>query len=217
MASRVVLMGPPGAGKGTQATAISLHLKIPHIASGNLLRENRAAGTPLGKEASGYMDKGQLVPDKVVIDMILDRLSKPDAANGFLLDGFPRTTEQASALDKALGNRSVGLALNIKVSADELVKRLGGRLTCRVCQTPYHPVSAPPRMAGKCDKDGGELYQRDDDKPEAVRNRIAVYDKQTSPLIDYYKKQGKLVEVNGEQGIEKVERDVLATLGAKAK
>lgn len=215
--SRVVLMGPPGAGKGTQATAISQHLKIQHIASGNLLRENRAAGTALGKEASGYMDKGQLVPDKVVIDMILGRLTKADAVNGFLLDGFPRTTEQASSLDKALGAKSVSLAINIKVSTNELINRLGGRLTCRNCQTPYHIVNAPPEVAGKCDKCGGELYQRDDEKPEAIRTRIDVYEKQTAPLIEYYRKQHKLVEINGEQAIDKVERDVLATLGVKAK
>jgi len=213
---RIVLMGPPGAGKGTQATAISQRMKVPHIASGNLLREHRARGTPLGKEASSYMDKGLLVPDDLVIRMVLDRLGQPDAKEGFLLDGFPRTGEQASALDKALGARGVEVALNIAVSTEELVKRLGGRLTCRTCQTPYHPVTAPPKAAGKCDRDGGELYQRDDDKPEAVRQRIDVYNRQTAPLVQYYRSRGTLREINGEQSIEKVERDLFSTLGAKA-
>ncbi|MSP78335.1 MAG: adenylate kinase [Dehalococcoidia bacterium] len=213
--ARIVLMGPPGAGKGTQASAISKKLQVPHIASGNLLREHRAAGTPLGEQASGYMDKGQLVPDDVVIGMILDRLTKSDAAHGFLLDGFPRTIEQATALDKGLGSKPVEQALNIKVSTEELVKRLSGRLTCRNCQTPYHPISAPPKVTGKCDRCGGELYQRDDDKAETVRNRIVAYDKQTALLSDYYKKQHKLVEVNGEQGIDTVQVEIFKALGVK--
>lgn len=213
---RIVLMGPPGAGKGTQATAISQRLSVPHIASGNLLREHRAKGTALGKEASTYMDKGLLVPDDLVIRMVLERLNQPDAKNGFLLDGFPRTREQAEALDRSLGQRGVQVALNIAVGADELVKRLGGRLTCRTCQTPYHPVTAPPKVAGRCDKDGGELYQRDDDKSDAVRQRIEVYNKQTSPLVEYYGRRGTLKEVNGEQDIDRVQTAIFAALGGRA-
>ncbi|MSQ12444.1 MAG: adenylate kinase [Dehalococcoidia bacterium] len=213
---RIVLMGPPGAGKGTQATAISQRLSVPHIASGNLLREHRAKGTPLGEEAGASMDKGLLVPDGLVIRMVLDRLNQPDAKDGFLLDGFPRTGEQAEALDKSLGLRGVQMALNIAVGTDELVKRLGGRLTCRTCQTPYHPVTAPPKVARRCDKDGGELYQRDDDKPDAVRQRIEVYNKQTSPLVEYYGRRGTLKEINGEQAIDHVQTAIFAALGVKA-
>jgi adenylate kinase len=210
-----VLTGPPGAGKGTQATAISEHLKIPHISSGNLLREHRSKGTPLGKQASQYMDAGKLVPDDVVIGMVLDRLAQKDAVNGFLLDGFPRTGEQAQALDRSLGAKAVEIALNIAVSSDELVRRLSGRLTCRKCQTPFHAVTNPPKVPGKCDNCGGELYMRDDDKPEAVRQRIEVYNKQTSPLIEYYQRKGVLKNINGEQDINRVKVDILRALDSK--
>ncbi|MSQ11378.1 MAG: adenylate kinase [Dehalococcoidia bacterium] len=209
---RIVLMGPPGAGKGTQAAAIAGHLGVPHIASGNLLREHRASGTPLGKQAGSYMEKGLLVPDQVVINMVLKRLRRDDCQRGFLLDGFPRTGEQAEALDKALAPRGVQLALNIAVPADELVHRLTGRLTCRSCQTPYHQVTNPPKAPGRCDLCGGELFQRDDDKPEPVRKRVEVYERQTAPLVAYYRRKGVLRQVDGKQSIQKVQEEVLSKL-----
>ncbi|MBI2935435.1 MAG: adenylate kinase [Chloroflexi bacterium] len=207
---RVVLMGPPGAGKGTQAKDLAQSLGVPHVASGDLLREHRAAGTELGRKANTYMERGLLVPDEVVIKMMHERLSSQDCQQGFVLDGFPRTLQQAQALDEALKERGIELVINIAVSAEELVRRLGGRLTCRACQFTYHPVSAPPRVEGVCDRCGGALYQRDDDRPEAVRQRIEVYNVQTAPLIDYYRRQGKLKEINGEQAIEKVATELRA-------
>jgi adenylate kinase len=166
--------------------------------------------------AKSYMEKGMLVPDDVTIKMILERISAPDCAYGFVLDGFPRTIEQAQALERTLGKEGVDRVLYIKVPSEELVRRLSGRWLCRYCQTPYHMVNNPPKVEGKCDLCGGELYQRPDDREEAVRKRIEVYHAQTMPLIDYYLKQGKLVEVDGEGSIDKISEDLIAAIGKRS-
>jgi adenylate kinase len=210
----IVLLGPPGAGKGTQAQVISKSLGLPHISSGDIFRNNIKNQTELGKLAKGYMDRGELVPDDVTIAMIRERLSGPDCATGALLDGFPRTPAQAAALDKMLSefDGAVQKVPLISVVEDVLVERLTGRWTCRAQGHVYHEKYNPPRSAGMCDVDGSELYQRDDDKAETVKRRIRVYLEQTQPLIDYYQLQGKLVEVDGTQAIERVSADILAAL-----
>ena len=215
MPTYIVLLGPPGAGKGTQAKIISEQKSLPHISSGDIFRENLKNQTELGKLAKGFMDRGELVPDDVTIAMIRERLARPDCANGALLDGFPRTPDQAAALDAMLAEMSgkVNWVPYINVPEDELVRRLTGRWTCRVNPAHiYNIQSNPPTKAGICDVDGSELYQRDDDKEETVKNRIQVYFKQTQPLIDYYRKAGVLVEVDGLQAIEKVGADLLKLL-----
>jgi len=211
---RIILLGAPGAGKGTQAVTISKTLGLAHIASGDLFRQEQANGTELGLLAKSYMEKGQLVPDEVTVKMILGRIKQPDCAKGFLLDGFPRTLDQAKALDAALkpSDSDIDMVVYIKVSDDELIKRLSGRWICRNCQAPYNVVEAPPKIKGKCDQCGGELYQRADDTEETARKRLEVYFNQTMPLIDYYTKAGKLVEVNGEQSIGAVGKDIIAVL-----
>jgi len=211
---RVVLLGPPGAGKGTQAATISKRLAVPHIATGDLFRQAQNSGTPVGLLAKSYMEKGMLVPDEVTIQMVQERLSNADCRQGFLLDGFPRNVAQAQALDKMLSSKSNGLskALNIKVSTEELVRRLSGRWICRNCQTPYHAVNAPPKSPGVCDKCGGPLYQRPDDREDTVRQRVRVYLEETAPLVDYYQKKKILVEVNGEESIEAVQQQLLEAL-----
>ncbi|MDY6907930.1 MAG: adenylate kinase [Chloroflexota bacterium] len=210
----VVLVGAPGSGKGTQAGQISQRLGLAHVASGDLFREAASRGDELGQKVKSYMEQGLLVPNDVTISMILERIERPDCAAGFILDGFPRTLEQAQALDGALGEKgkAIDRVVYINVSADELVRRLGGRWICRSCQAPYHEVSSPPRVAGKCDRCGGELYQRADDTPETVRKRIEVYLKETAPLIDYYQGQGRLVEIDGERGIDEVGADMVAAI-----
>ena len=210
----IVLLGAPGSGKGTQAGAISEELGVAHVASGDLFREAQSRGDELGRQVKSYLEQGLLVPDEITIRMILERIAAPDCAEGFVLDGFPRTLEQARALDLALGEmgKAVEVALHIKVSTEELVRRLSGRFICRQCQMPYHQVTSPPEVTGRCDRCGGELYQRPDDLPETVRKRIEVYFAQTAPLIDYYRQVGKLVEVNGEGGIVEVGQEVLAAL-----
>lgn len=210
----VILLGAPGAGKGTQAVTISKKLGLAHIASGDLFRKEQESGSELGKIAKSYMEKGQLVPDDVTVRMVLGRIAAPDCVKGFLLDGFPRTLEQAKALDKALAaqGKRVDRVLYIKVSVKELLRRLSGRWICRNCQAPYNIVELPPKVKGKCDRCGGELYQRADDTEETARKRLDVYFNQTMPLIEYYTKSGTLVEVNGEQGVEAVGRDVIAVL-----
>jgi len=208
-------LGAPGSGKGTQAGAISERLGIAHIASGDLFREAQNRGDELGRQVKSYMEQGLLVPDEITIRMILERIAAPDCAGGFILDGFPRTLEQAKALDRALGERgeAVDMVLWIEVSREELVRRLGGRFICRDCQTPYHQETSPPRIAGRCDRCGGELYQRPDDSPETVRKRIEVYFEQTAPLLDYYKETGKPVKViDGEGSIEEVEERAITAL-----
>jgi len=210
----VILLGAPGAGKGTQAVTISKKLGLAHIASGDLFRKEQESGSELGKIAKSYMEKGQLVPDDVTVKMILGRIAAPDCAKGFLLDGFPRTLEQAKALDRALKSqgKKIDMVLYIKVSVKELLRRLSGRWICRNCQAPYNIVELPPKIKGKCDRCGGELYQRADDTEETARKRLDVYFNQTMPLIEYYTKSGTLVEVNGEQSVEAVGRDVIAVL-----
>ena len=215
MSARVVLLGPPGAGKGTQASLIARRRGIAHIASGDLFRKHLGEGTELGKLAKTYMDKGELVPDGVTIRMALDRMAEPDAGQGYVLDGFPRTMEQARALDAALEARSesIDAAPLIEVETEELVRRLAGRWICRACQTPYHATSSPPKSEGACDACGGELYQRDDDKAEVVRARLETYERQTAPLIDYYDAQGKVARVNGEQAVERVTAELERVIG----
>jgi len=214
MKLRIVLLGAPGSGKGTQAAVVAQRLGIDHIASGDLFREAANRGDELGQEVKAYMEKGLLVPDEVVIKMILESLSASDSARGFILDGFPRTLEQAKALDRSLeqSEGKIEKALYIKVSTEELVKRLGGRLICRNCQTPYHEINSPPKVAGRCDLCGGELYRRPDDAPQTVRKRLEVYFAETAPLIAYYREVGKLVEINGERGIEEVGEELTAAL-----
>lgn len=216
---KIILLGAPGAGKGTQAVTLSKKLALAHIATGDLFRKEQESGTELGKIAKSYMEKGQLVPNEITVKMLLGRIAAPDCAKGFILDGFPRTLEQAKALDQALAaqKKSIDKVLYIKVSTKELLKRLSGRWICRDCQAPYNIVELPPKVAGKCDRCGGELYQRADDTEETARKRLDVYFTQTAPLIEYYTKAGRLVEVNGEKGVEAVGCDLIAVLGAKSR
>ena len=207
---RLIFLGPPGAGKGTQARELAREWSVPQIATGEMLREAVAAGTPLGREAKRIMDTGALVPDDVMVGLIAERLRQPDAERGFILDGFPRTIAQAEALDhllKDLGQR-LDRVLFFEVSEAELVRRLTGRRLCRRCQTAFHVVSAPPRQEGVCDRCGGELYQRDDDSEATVRNRLQVYDRQTSPLLDYYRSRHLLTTIRGEGAIGTIRDDI---------
>ncbi|MEN6523153.1 MAG: adenylate kinase [Anaerolineaceae bacterium] len=210
----IVLLGPPGAGKGTQAKGLAEKLRLAHISSGDIFRENLKAQTELGKLAQTYMDRGELVPDDVTIAMINDRLQKPDCDRGAVLDGFPRTPAQADALKEMLKklDGEVIRAPFINVPAQVLIERLGGRWSCRAQGHVFHEINNPPKTAGVCDYDGSELYQREDDKAETVKRRIDVYIQQTSPLLDYYKNAGLLVEVDGTQAIEKVTTDLLAAI-----
>jgi adenylate kinase len=210
----IILLGAPGAGKGTQADSLSGELNLPHIASGDLFREALKKETELGLLAKSYMERGELVPDEVTIKMILQRIEMPDCVSGCLFDGFPRTLAQAEALDKGLADKgkSIDKVLYIKVSNEELLKRLGGRWLCQNCQTPYHLITAPPKVPGKCDKCGGELYQREDDKEKTVKERLRVFFAQTIPIVDYYRGQSKLIEVNGNQGIQEVAKEIILSL-----
>jgi adenylate kinase len=210
----IVLLGPPASGKGTQAAQLQETLDLPHVASGDLFRENLKHETELGLQAKAYMDRGELVPDDITIAMVMDRLSRSDCADGAILDGFPRTMAQAEALDEALTaqGHKINVVLYIKVPEEVLVERVSGRRLCPVCGEAYHVRFNPPQQPGICDKDGAELYQRDDDKPETVRKRLQVYWEQTSPLIDYYRKQGLLVEIDGDQPIETVHEDLRAAV-----
>jgi adenylate kinase len=209
-----VLLGPPGAGKGTQAAILTKEFGVAHISSGDIFRENLKAQTELGKMAQEYMNRGELVPDDVTISMIQERLSRPDCKQGALLDGFPRTTAQAEALSKMLTlfGGKVEAVPYINVPSDVLITRLTGRWTCRAQGHVYHEKFNPPKVAGKCDEDGSELYQRDDDRLETVMNRINVFMKQTAPLLEYYQEHGLLLEVDGTQPIEQVTAQLLAAL-----
>ncbi|HHW39829.1 MAG TPA: adenylate kinase [Syntrophomonadaceae bacterium] len=211
---RLLIMGPPGAGKGTQAARIAEYCNVPHISTGDIFRAAIKAGTELGMKLKGYLDAGQLVPDAVTIEVIKERLKEPDCSGGFLLDGFPRTIPQAEALDRMLGDLGVRLSavLNIAVSPEALLQRLTGRRICRKCGTPYHVVFNPPAVPGVCDRCGGELYQRSDDSEETVRERLEVYTKQTAPVLEYYRKQGLLKEINGELDIEDVWKEIQSHL-----
>ncbi len=202
----IILLGPPASGKGTQAKRLQQALGLPHVASGDLFRYNLKNETELGLKANAYMEKGALVPDDITIGMVMDRLDRADCDDGALLDGFPRTIAQAEALDAALTEKDaeVTRVLNIVVPNDELVARVTGRRLCRECGASYHVKFNPPEEPGVCDKCGGELYQREDDTEETVRKRIEVYWEQTSPLIDYYKAKGILMDVDGNQSIDAV-------------
>jgi adenylate kinase len=213
MATYIVLLGPPGVGKGTQAKFLAEKTSLKHISSGDLFRENFKNQTELGRLAKSFMDKGELVPDDVTIAMIKDRLARPDCKAGAILDGFPRTPVQAEALHKMLAdfNGDVDLVPFINADPMVLIERMCGRWTCKAMGHVYHEKFNPSKVAGKCDIDGSELYQREDDKTETVTNRIKVYFDQTSPLIDYYRKQNKLVEIDGTQPIERVGEMLLST------
>jgi len=212
----IILLGAPGAGKGTQAATLAEKLGAAHIATGDLFRQALEQGTELGMQAKSYMEEGMLVPDEITAQMVLDRISAPDCEAGIILDGFPRNLEQAEALDKALAGqeRAIDKVVYIKVPEEELLKRLSGRWICRNCQAPYHAVDSPPKVAGKCDRCGGELYQRADDNAETIKNRLKVYSAQTAPLIDYYARAGKLLEVNGEGSVAEVSQRVVAALNS---
>jgi adenylate kinase len=211
----VVFLGAPGAGKGTQAAEVAKALKLAHIATGDMFREAQKKGTKLALEAKTYMEKGLLVPDEITIKMVQERISAPDCKNGVIFDGFPRNLAQAQALDKAMAEQSKAIdkVIYIKVAEGELLKRLGGRWICRQCQSPYHEVASPPKVKGKCDKCGGELYQRADDVPQTIKERLKVFFAQTAPLIDYYTKTGKLSEVDGEGSMDEIKQRILNAVG----
>ena len=212
---KIIMLGAPGAGKGTQAKQIAAKYEIPHISTGDIFRANIKEGTELGKKAKAFMDKGELVPDELTCDLVVDRISKPDAAKGYVLDGFPRTIPQAEALTKALEARGekIDYAINVEVPDENIVHRMGGRRACVGCGATYHLVYAPTKKEGICDVCGGELILRDDDKPETVQKRLGVYHEQTQPLIDYYKNQGILREVDGSVDMEDVFKEILNILG----
>jgi adenylate kinase len=208
----VILMGPPGSGKGTQATRLSEALRIPHISTGDLLRENIANNTPLGKKAKEFMDQGKLVPDALVIEMLFQRVSNPDSQKGFLLDGFPRTIPQAEAFQKQLTQNERVVAINLNVKDETIVKRMASRLTCPSCGAVYSETSVPPKVPGICDKTGAKLIRRKDDEPEVVKKRLEVYREQTLPLIDYYKGKNLLVEIDGEMSPDLVYKEALKSV-----
>lgn len=215
-----ILLGAPGAGKGTQADIIVKEMSLPHVASGDLFRHALKNGTELGKQAESYMKAGNLVPDEITIKMILERIAQPDCKPGCVFDGFPRTLDQAKALDAALEKqgKSIEKAIYIEVPESALLDRLTGRFVCRNCQTPYHKKNFPPKKEGVCDKCSGELYQRADDKEETIKERLKVYFAQTMPLLDYYEKKGRLFRVNGNQHIDQVGKDIVKFLrGLKQK
>lgn len=212
---RTILLGPPGAGKGTQAVKIVEKYNIPHISTGDIFRENIKNKTELGNRAKAYMDRGELVPDELVVEIATDRLTKDDCKNGFLLDGFPRTIFQAEKLDEFLTKRGekIDKVINIDVEKDALVKRITGRRVCKSCGASYHVVNIPPKKEGVCDLCSGELIQRADDTEETVLNRIDVYNKQTKPLVDYYDKAGVIINIDGNKDLDDVLADIVKGLG----
>ena len=213
---KIIMLGAPGAGKGTQAKMIAAKYGIPHVSTGDIFRANIKNGTELGKKAKTYMDAGQLVPDSLTVDLLIDRISQDDCANGYVLDGFPRTIPQAQCLEDALAARgeAVDYAINVEVPDSNIVNRMGGRRACVTCGATYHIVHIPPKKEGICDKCGSELILRDDDKPETVQNRLKVYHEQTQPLIDFYSAKGVLKEVDGTQDMNAVFEDIVKILGA---
>ena len=214
---KLILMGPPGAGKGTQAEKLIDLYQIPHISTGDMFRKAQKEGTALGLQAKSYMDQGQLVPDEVTIGIVRERLSEDDCKNGFLLDGFPRTVHQADALGGILTElgRSLDAVLDIQVNKDFLVERLTGRRVCKACGATYHVSFNAPKVENVCDKCGGELYQRNDDKIETVSNRLDVYAAQTAPLVEYYQSKGMIKSIDGSKSVEEVLADIQAALGSK--
>ncbi|RQX26575.1 adenylate kinase [Staphylococcus warneri] len=210
----IILMGLPGAGKGTQASEIVKKFPIPHISTGDMFRKAIKDETDLGKEAKSYMDRGELVPDEVTVGIVKERISEDDAKKGFLLDGFPRTIDQAEALNSIMAelDRSIDAVINIEVSEEELMNRLTGRRICEKCGTTYHLVFNPPKVEGICDLDGGKLYQREDDNPETVSNRLKVNVKQSKPILEYYDNKGVLNNIDGSKDIEEVTTDVIDIL-----
>ena len=213
---KIIMIGAPGAGKGTQAMKIAEKYQIPHISTGDIFRANIKEGTELGKKAKSYMDQGQLVPDELTLELIMDRFQNPDCANGYVLDGFPRTIPQAEALTEALAKKgeTIDYAINVEVPDENIINRMGGRRACLACGSTYHIVYAPTRVEGICDRCGEKLVLRDDDKPETVKNRLNVYHNQTQPLIEYYTRQGKLAEVDGTQSMEDVFNAIVKIFGA---
>ena len=213
---KLIMLGAPGAGKGTQAKLIADKYQIPHISTGDIFRANIKDGTELGMKAKSYMDAGGLVPDELVIDLVVDRLTWEDAKNGYVLEGFPRTIPQAEALTKALAEKGekIDAAIDIDVPDENIINRMGGRRACVSCGATYHIVNIPPKVEGKCDKCGADLILRDDDKPETVKNRLEVYHEQTQPLIDYYKAEGVLKEVDGTVDMNDVFNAIVQILGA---
>ena len=212
---KIIMLGAPGAGKGTQAKMIADKYGVPHISTGDIFRANIKNGTELGKKAKTYMDQGLLVPDELVCDLVVDRIQQDDCKKGYILDGFPRTIPQAESLDKALQaiGEKMDYAIDVEVPDENIVKRMGGRRACVGCGATYHLVYAPTKKEGICDVCGGELILRDDDKPETVQKRLGVYHEQTQPLIDYYKNQGILREVDGSVDMEDVFKEILNILG----
>ena len=212
---KIIMLGAPGAGKGTQAKQIAAKYQIPHISTGDIFRANIKNGTELGKKAKEYMDQGLLVPDELTCDLVMDRIGQEDCANGFVLDGFPRTIPQAESLDAALSKigQKMDFAIDVDVPDSHIVKRMSGRRACLSCGETYHIVAIPPKKEGICDACGKELVLRDDDKPETVQKRLDVYHEQTQPLIDYYKKQGILHSVDGTQPMEDVFANIDAIIG----
>lgn len=212
---KIIMLGAPGAGKGTQAKMIAAKYGIPHISTGDIFRANIKNGTELGAKAKQYMDKGELVPDELVVDLVIDRFKEDDCKNGYVLDGFPRTIPQAEALDKALTaiGENVDYAINVEVPDENIINRMGGRRACVGCGATYHIVYSPTKVEGKCDTCGGDLIIRDDDKPETVKNRLSVYHDQTQPLIDYYTKKGIIKEVDGTVDMNDVFKAITDILG----
>lgn len=215
---RLILLGAPGAGKGTQAQLLAQGLKIPHVSTGDLFRRAIAERTALGLKAKEFMDRGELVPDRVVIELVAELLARPEYGHGFVLDGFPRTVEQAEALASLLAdlNQPLDAVVNIVVPEEELVTRLAGRRTCPSCSASYHVQFNPPRVAGICDRCQGTLVQRADDSEETVRNRLAVYERQTKPLVDFYRQRGLLREVDGQGSVEEVNARIRRAIGGQA-
>ena len=213
---KIIMLGAPGAGKGTQAKMIAEKYGIPHISTGDIFRANIKNGTELGKKAKSYMDQGQLVPDELTLDLIMDRFKEDDCKNGYVLDGFPRTIPQAEALDAALkaNGEKIDFAIDVDVPDENIVKRMGGRRACVNCGATYHIVYSPTKVEGKCDKCGEDLIVRDDDKPETVLSRLEVYHNQTQPLIDYYDEQGVLKTVDGTVDMKDVFDAIIKILGA---